>query len=214
MVDAGHGGPPTKGFNYGAAGFGVEEKSVVLSVALEMRNLFPDSVRLTRSTDTLLGLSERAGIANRAGADVFVSLHCNGYEPRPDARGWEIFHASGSGVGESLCQKIHNSVFPVFPEGWPNRGIKSANYSVLTNTTMPAALLEFGFLTNRQDAEWLSHKVNQIALAQAIGEGLGLSRSQAPENPEEQESPAKLVEKIQKELNHLASLISKPTNLS
>lgn len=203
MVDAGHGGPPSNGLNYGAAANGAVEKDIVLSIALEMRRLFP-SVRLTRSTDVGMSLGQRANIANAAKADVFISLHCNAYTPRPDARGWEIFSASGSSSGQLLAQQIHDGVFPVLPSGWPNRGLKTANYTVLTATKMPAVLLEFGFLTNPTDAAWLRKTSSQTALAQAIGESLGLDKDPtAPSGP----TPQTLLASILEDIDQLKKLI-------
>lgn len=201
--DPGHGGPPAPGLNYGAAANGAVEKDIVLSIALEMRRLFP-SVRLTRSTDVSMSLSERARVANAAKADIFISLHCNAYTPRPDARGWEIFSASGSSSGQLLAQQIHDGVFPVFPSDWPNRGLKTANYTVLTATNMPAVLLEFGFLTNPTDAAWLRKTSSQTALAQAIGDALGLD--QAPgelSGP----TPQTLLASILEDIDQLKKLI-------
>lgn len=174
MVDPGHGGPVTSGYNYGAAANSVVEKHAVLTIALHMKELWPDEVRLTRSTDRLLTPSERADIANKADADLFVSLHMNAYNPRPAARGWEIFHASGSESGEKWAKKVAPRVYHTFPAGWPNRGIKSANYTVLVETKMPAILLEYGFLTNPTDAAWLSSTTNLHKLALSTGLGTGL----------------------------------------
>lgn len=207
MVDPGHGGPVTRGYNYGAMANGVVEKDAVLEIGLEMRRLWPNEVRLTRSTDRLLSLSDRADIANRANADVFVSLHMNAYNPRPSARGWEIFHATGSETGLDWCKKVSPKVFQSFPNGWKNRGIKSANYTVLTETSMPAILLEYGFLTNEQDAAWLRTKANLHRLALSTGIGLGLPYSNRKERDQVITSPNIVVSRIEADLELLKKMI-------
>jgi N-acetylmuramoyl-L-alanine amidase len=77
VIDAGHGGkdPGTNGLLY-------KEKDIALAVALKLEELFkkylPEvKVILTRRTDEFVELEERAQIANRAKADLFISIHCN-----------------------------------------------------------------------------------------------------------------------------------------
>lgn len=91
VVDAGHGGhdPGAIGRN------GTKEKDVVLQVALKLaRNLRDDlglDVVLTRSTDVFVELQERTAIANKVGADLFVSVHANA-APNRNAQGIETFY--------------------------------------------------------------------------------------------------------------------------
>lgn len=77
VVDAGHGGKDP-----GTHGASAREKDVALKVALEVGELikqnFPDvKVIYTRSNDTFVELIDRAGIANKNDADLFISIHCN-----------------------------------------------------------------------------------------------------------------------------------------
>jgi N-acetylmuramoyl-L-alanine amidase len=84
VIDAGHGGKDP-----GCLGANSREKHIALSIALsfaeQLRARFPDlRVILTRDDDTFVPLDERAAIANRAQADLFVSIHCN-YMPGSQA---------------------------------------------------------------------------------------------------------------------------------
>lgn len=77
VVDAGHGGN-----DHGAIENGVNEKDVNLAVALKLENLIKKKLKdtdvvLTRDDDTFISLQKRADIANKAQADLFVSIHCN-----------------------------------------------------------------------------------------------------------------------------------------
>lgn len=75
VLDAGHGGNDP-----GAVANNVREKDIVLKAVHELAEILRNQgvdVRLTRSTDIYLKLSERTAIANKHNADVFVSLHCN-----------------------------------------------------------------------------------------------------------------------------------------
>ena len=91
VIDAGHGGKDS-----GALGRLTTEKSINLSVALKfgayIEENMPDvKVIYTRQTDKFVELSERAAIANRNNADVFVSIHCNSTEGTTSADGAETF---------------------------------------------------------------------------------------------------------------------------
>ena len=89
VIDAGHGG-----HDPGAQANGVVEKDLVLDIALRLQKLLHDQpgidVVLTRSTDEFIALEERTAIANRAGADLFLSIHANA-SVRPEARGLETY---------------------------------------------------------------------------------------------------------------------------
>jgi N-acetylmuramoyl-L-alanine amidase len=89
VIDAGHGG-----HDPGAQGNGIVEKDLVLDVALRLQTLLQEQpgveVVLTRDSDVFIPLEERTAIANRAGADLFLSIHANA-STRKDARGLETY---------------------------------------------------------------------------------------------------------------------------
>jgi len=76
VLDAGHGGK-----DYGANYYGFVEKSITLSVVLKVGKILERhsdiQVIYTRKTDVFIELMERANIANKAHANLFVSIHCN-----------------------------------------------------------------------------------------------------------------------------------------
>ena len=89
VLDAGHGG-----HDPGARSNGIEEAELVLDVTLRLRELLEKQpgieVTLTRSTDEYIALEERTAIANRNGADLFLSIHANASR-NPKARGVETY---------------------------------------------------------------------------------------------------------------------------
>lgn len=89
VLDAGHGGK-----DYGAVYHGFIEKNIALSVALKVGKLLEKDagvqVLYTRKTDVFIELKDRPNIANRADANLFVSIHCNG-EAKKTAYGTETF---------------------------------------------------------------------------------------------------------------------------
>jgi N-acetylmuramoyl-L-alanine amidase len=99
-IDAGHGG-----IDKGKVGpTGLMEKEVNLDIAMMLRDLLVSDygmeVVMTRTEDVLVPLMRRAEIANREGADIFVSLHCNGWF-HPDAGGYETFFLSQAKTEEA-----------------------------------------------------------------------------------------------------------------
>jgi N-acetylmuramoyl-L-alanine amidase len=91
VIDAGHGGHDS-----GTLGVdGIEEKDVVLDVALRLGKLLHDrlgaEIVYTRADDTFIPLETRTAIANKAQADLFISVHANS-SPEPDARGVEVYY--------------------------------------------------------------------------------------------------------------------------
>lgn len=89
VLDAGHGGKDP-----GAVGNGVQEKDITLSLALKVGKILEQykdiDVIFTRKTDVFITLNERPKIANRAKADVFISIHCNSFA-NPNSFGTETF---------------------------------------------------------------------------------------------------------------------------
>ncbi len=92
LIDAGHGGHDS-----GAVGLKrLCEKDVALGVSIRLRNLLRMRgvrVSMTRERDHYVKLRERSAIANRSGADLFISIHCNAATNR-SARGVEAFALS------------------------------------------------------------------------------------------------------------------------
>ncbi|AEG59381.1 N-acetylmuramoyl-L-alanine amidase [Desulforamulus ruminis] len=179
MLDPGHGG-----VDPGAIGpTGVREKDITLAVAQRVASILSPvvDVRLTRDTDTSYShvtstdLSIRARLANQAGADCFVSIHCNS-ATNNTAGGTETYHYPGSILGNTLAKAVHTCVIPAL--GRVDRGIKTANFAVLRETNMPACLVEMAFISNPTEEALLGSAAFQetaaTAIAQGIAEYLGL----------------------------------------
>lgn len=111
VIDAGHGGKDP-----GAIGRKSKEKNINLAVALELGRLVkancPDvKVVYTRSTDKFVELDERANIANKAKADLFISIHTNSTASKVGPKGTETYTLGMHRAAENLeVAKRENSV--------------------------------------------------------------------------------------------------------
>lgn len=134
-----------------------------------------------------VSLSERCSVANNAKADLFISIHANAYGTTwNSSNGWEIFHHKNSANGKRLAEAIHKAGVPTTKNnvrtlqflGLTDRGIKTNTFTVLTNTNMPAVLIEHGFYTNKAECEKLKdvefRKKCAIADAKGILNYLGV----------------------------------------
>ena len=193
VLDAGHGGddPGAKGLD----GTLLEKEQNLLlakslAKTLEARGYH---VSLTRDDDTFIPLAERARMANEWEADLFLSLHYNGSE-NPDTRGIETFtftplhqpSTSRSERNESdmlprpghtrlpwstlLAYHIQSAKTEAIQS--PDRGVKRAQFTVLRDLQMPGVLIEGGFMTNDEEAEWLSSEEGRQTLVDAIVQGV------------------------------------------
>jgi N-acetylmuramoyl-L-alanine amidase len=165
-IDPGHGGtdPGALGVN------GDFESRLVLNVGLMVKTIIAPmcDVLMTREDDTFVSLSERCRMANKWGADIYVSIHFN--SATPDAHGWEVF-TSGSTGSRKLANDLAAAHSEAFPEQ-KTRGIKQAGFYVIKETDMPAALWEGGFISNVKEAEWINQHETQVRMADAIAQGI------------------------------------------
>ena len=170
VIDPGHGGPDSGAIGIG----GLRETDVVLDVSRNVAKLLTKKgvkVRMTRTNDIDLDLPPRVAIANRTGADIFVSIHANAsMGKRRDINGLETFYYSGW-KGRLLAEKIQKQILKVSP-GSPDRGVRRGRYFVIRRTNMPAVLVEIGFITGRLDARRLEKTIHRRRVAYAIAKGI------------------------------------------
>lgn len=104
MLDPGHGGIDT-----GAIGHnGSEEKHVVLAIAKNVRSLLRSKgieARLTRTNDEFIPLYDRVEIAHQHGADLFMSIHADGFTS-PTAAGASVFALSNRGASSAMAKYL------------------------------------------------------------------------------------------------------------
>jgi len=191
-LDAGHGGKDP-----GNRALGRQEKDYTLRLAAELRTQLQKAgfkVVFTRTSDRFIELSTRADIARQRGADVFISLHFNGTSSgRDEARGSEVYsmtpvgaastNARGEGAGSGsypgnrnnsknllLAYQIQKSLVRNLDS--EDRGVRRARFEVLREATMPAALVEAGFLSHPTEGKKIFTEEYRRQMARAITEGI------------------------------------------
>ncbi|MEZ4475724.1 MAG: N-acetylmuramoyl-L-alanine amidase, partial [bacterium] len=138
---------------------------------------------LTRGDDTFVELRNRAAFANDRGATLFVAIHANSNAGAP-ATGTETWIAeAASNTSSQLATKLQRELIAEW--GLRDRGVKRANFTVLTATAMPAALTEIAFINRCDPDAGLLGNANAragiaAAHARAIAEQLGVDAPPPP----------------------------------
>ena len=173
VIDPGHGGHDDGTTSQNKI---YKEKNVVLSIAYTyFRNYLNDEdlkVYWTRKGDTYPTLYERAAFPKKVDADIFISVHMNSF-PKATPKGTEVFYSTRNNILQpnglssytmaSMFLKNITSTFSTF-----NRGVKTAAYVVTNMNTVPAVLLEYGFLSNEDDLAKFSKLENQDKAAEVL----------------------------------------------
>ena len=188
IIDPGHGGTDPGSVNrYG------KEKDFNLRLAkILMKDLERKGfrVRMTRSSDVYPTLGQRVSFANRIPDAIFVSIHFNSFV-NSTAKGIETYALSPRGSGTHNSRGVRNN----FLEGnrrdsenialatavhaavmkktqAEDRGIKRDRFTVLAGLSMPAVLLEGGFLSNPDEAKKIASTSYLSIISQGIANGI------------------------------------------
>ena len=188
FIDCGHGGA-----DKGASGRYSVEKAITLRIGLRVAAILRASgfqVRLSRARDAAISLGARAAAANRAGSDVFISIHVNSAGDRT-VSGIETFCMTPSGAPSSSDSKAVYRRYAGNANDANNlvlayriqkallgrtravdRGVKRARFAVLRDIKMPGVLVEVGFISNSGDERLLNTPAYVEKLARGIVDGL------------------------------------------
>ncbi|MBU6383864.1 MAG: N-acetylmuramoyl-L-alanine amidase [Verrucomicrobia bacterium] len=175
VIDIGHGGQDrgTKAGNPYC-----EEKKVTLLTGRLVKQYLEQlgyHVVMTRSADHFISLPQRVEIANQAQANIFVSIHYNSSRS-PEANGIEIFffdskeNKTRANASRKLADTILTQV--IRKTSAHSRGVKKGNYYVIRETSMPAVLVEGGFISNQEERSLLKTRDYQEKIAEGIADGI------------------------------------------
>ncbi|MEH2274795.1 MAG: N-acetylmuramoyl-L-alanine amidase [Nostoc sp.] len=168
IIDPGHGGKDSGALGIG----GAREKDVILPIGRRLAEILQQNgvqVIMTRDSDYFVTLPGRVLLAERANADVFVSIHANSAgASRPDVNGLEVYYYdSGLGLARIVRSSILQSIATI-----KDRGVRRARFYVLRKSSMPSILVETGYMTGREDMARLRTSAYQNKMAEAIARGV------------------------------------------
>lgn len=169
VIDAGHGGEDP-----GAAVGESFEKDINLAIALLVREKLDGQeglvVRMTRAEDVFVSLTDRADYANELDADLFLSIHANALENNDSYSGIFTFYHPDKRSSKKPAEIVQASVSNA--SGGIDRGVRSGDYAVLRETSMPAVLVETGFMTCPDELAKLVDQDYQALVARGIAEAI------------------------------------------
>ena len=179
-IDPGHGGSDS-----GAIGpTGIMEKSVTMRVSRELKRLLEAegaAVVLTRTSDTEVSpkgaqatsveeLEARCVIANRAKADIFLSIHADAFTNREVKGTTAYYYAKGSMQSKRLADCVRTALIDAI--GTIDRGTQTCNFYVVKHTDMPAILVEISFISNPDEERMMNSESGIKKIAQGIADGI------------------------------------------
>ena len=171
-IDPGHGGE----IDLGSVRVGLYEKNANLAISLFLKEELVSrgyEVYMIRETDAAVENRDRPDLAAENGADIYVSVHLNSLEEDSDAtRGTEVWYSDLRNDGsDTLAQCVVDEVTAVI--GSRNRGIKMSNgLIVLKYNTLPACLVECGFMSSETERAMLFDPEYQKKIAKGIANGI------------------------------------------
>lgn len=165
IIDAGHGG-----YDNGATYEDRVEKEDTLKLALAVGELLAEQgydVEYTRTEDVYNSPIQKARIGNASGADFFISIHRNSAPDKNQYNGVQTLVYNTSGIKNTMAQNINNELEKV---GYTNINVEARpELAVLRRTTMPAVLVEAGFINSDKDNYLWDTKFDETAEAIASG---------------------------------------------
>jgi len=192
ILDPGHGG-----HDNGAPSRYGYEKDFALDVALRARKLLEAAhykVVMTRASDVFIPLEQRPAPANHLADSIFISIHFNSSSSNLEARGFEIFSMAPRGApatndtlprerdmraepgnaselqSGALAGSIYHSLLGQVP--MEDRGIKYARFAVLRLCSVPAVLIECGFMSNNAESALVGTPAWRQRVAESITDGV------------------------------------------
>jgi len=177
FIGVGHGGWET-----GAYANGIKEKDVNLTTALACNEVLVRhgvDTLMSRTTDEEDTLRQEINECNAFDPDLAVDLHHNAGK----GDGVEVFHSVVGGAGKELAENIHDEIVAL---GQNSRGVKTREdtdgtdwYGFIRETKCPAVIVEYAFLDNAKDVQFVDseaeQRANGVATAKAILKKLGIA---------------------------------------
>ena len=165
VIDPGHGG-----VDYGAIRDGINEKDINLDISKRVEAILASkgyTVEMTRHTDETVSLQDRTILCEKVSPNIFVSIHVNS-SAKTEPTGIETHYYHQESL--ELAQTVHTCMASFIKTN--DRGLFKSKFYVINHTSVPAILVEIGFISNaRERAELVSEKRKEQT-AHAIADGI------------------------------------------
>ncbi len=165
ILDAGHGGS-----DYGAIREGINEKDITLDVTQRVDAILRSKgykTALVRDDDTYVSLEDRVAFSENENSEIFVSIHVNS-AVSTDPYGVETHYYHD--YSKELAEIIHKHLAKGLDT--KDRGLFKSKFYVINHTTVPAILVEMGFISNDSERNELVTDSRRQKTAKAIAEGI------------------------------------------
>lgn len=184
VIDAGHGYP-----DEGASSLdGTTESNINLSISLKLQELLEASgcnVILTRSDKNgiynassesirekkVSDLKNRVDIINNSSADLLVSIHLNKFEDSKYS-GWQSFYRKNDDNSKNLAVSIQNNLNLSIQKENKRQALSISDKYIIDKTSVPATIIECGFLSNNEELNLLKTDEYQDRIAWGIYTGI------------------------------------------
>ena len=165
VLDAGHGGS-----DYGAIREGINEKDITLDITQRVASILKSKgykVALTRANDTYVSLQDRVEFSENETPEIFVSIHVNS-AVAVEPKGIETHYYHD--YSKELARVVQNHLIKDIDT--KDRGLLKSKFYVINHTTVPAILIETGFISNEEERNELVTDSRKQKTAKAIAEGI------------------------------------------
>ena len=165
VLDAGHGGS-----DYGAIREGINEKDITLDITQRVASILKSKgykVALTRADDTYVSLQDRVEFSENETPEIFVSIHVNS-AVAVEPKGIETHYYHD--YSKELARVVQNHLIKDI--NTKDRGLLKSKFYVINHTTVPAILIETGFISNEEERNELVTDSRKQKTAKAIAEGI------------------------------------------
>ena len=165
VLDAGHGGS-----DYGAIREGINEKDITLDITQRVASILKSKgykVALTRANDTYVSLQDRVEFSENETPEIFVSIHVNS-AVAVEPKGIETHYYHD--YSKELARVVQNHLIKDI--NTKDRGLLKSKFYVINHTTVPAILIETGFISNEEERNELVTDSRKQKTAKAIAEGI------------------------------------------
>ena len=166
VLDAGHGG-----IDPGTEAAHISEKDINLAITKRMAELMQEAgatITMIRETDEYVDLADRSYKGNQTSADLFLSLHCNYFEGDSTIDGLEVYYHRNSDISRQYAENLTQVLKDANVISM--RSASKQNMQVLRNSSLPAIMVEMGFLSNPEECAKLEDPLYQEFLARLLTE--------------------------------------------